>query len=110
MLEGQSNDQGKVDLTTEQNETLKTRYDQTPNQLWLVYADQAREVAYPRQGDRQQTIQEFVHTLTAQSNLNADRMRAERETIATQRTAVGKREAAQIRSAAERDARSEKEV
>ncbi|MDR3415122.1 MAG: protease modulator HflC [Nevskia sp.] len=34
-----------------------------------------------------------------------DRMRAERETIATERTAVGKREAAEIRSAAERDAR-----
>ena len=45
VLEGQSNDQGKVELTAEQNETLKTRYDQTPNQLWLVYADQAREVA-----------------------------------------------------------------
>ena len=40
-------------------------------------------------------------TLTA----TVDRMRAERETIATERTAVGKREAAQIRSAAERDAR-----
>jgi membrane protease subunit HflC len=32
-------------------------------------------------------------------------MRAERETIATERTAVGKRQAAEIRSAAERDAR-----
>jgi membrane protease subunit HflC len=41
-------------------------------------------------------------TLTA----TVDRMRAERETIATERTAIGKREAAQIRSAAERDARS----
>ena len=40
-------------------------------------------------------------TLTA----TVDRMRAERETIATERTAVGKREAAQMRSAAERDAR-----
>lgn len=34
-----------------------------------------------------------------------DRMRAERETIATERIAVGKREAAEIRSAADRDAR-----
>lgn len=34
-----------------------------------------------------------------------DRMKAERETIATERTAVGKRQAAEIRSAAERDAR-----
>ena len=34
-----------------------------------------------------------------------DRMRAERETIATERTAVGKRQAAEIRSAAERDSR-----
>ncbi|MET0658326.1 MAG: protease modulator HflC [Steroidobacteraceae bacterium] len=34
-----------------------------------------------------------------------DRMRAERETIATERTAVGKRQAAEVRSAAERDAR-----
>ncbi len=40
-------------------------------------------------------------TLTA----TVDRMRAERETIATERTSVGKREAAQIRSGAERDAR-----
>ncbi|CAK15477.1 protease modulator HflC [Pseudomonas entomophila] len=34
-----------------------------------------------------------------------ERMRAERETIATERTAEGKRKAAEIRSAAERDAR-----
>ncbi|MFF7707362.1 SPFH domain-containing protein [Pseudomonas sp. NPDC007930] len=34
-----------------------------------------------------------------------ERMRAERETIATERTAEGKRQAAQIRSQAERDAR-----
>lgn len=34
-----------------------------------------------------------------------DRMRAERETIAAERTAVGKRQAAEIRSAAERDGR-----
>lgn len=34
-----------------------------------------------------------------------DRMRAERETIATERTATGKRQAAEIRSVAERDAR-----
>jgi membrane protease subunit HflC len=40
-------------------------------------------------------------TLTA----TVDRMRAERETIATERTALGKRQAAEIRSAAERDAR-----
>lgn len=38
-------------------------------------------------------------------NATVERMRAERETIATERTAIGKREAAQIRSAAERDAR-----
>jgi len=40
-------------------------------------------------------------TLTA----TVDRMRAERETIAAERTAVGNREAAEIRSAAERDGR-----
>lgn len=34
-----------------------------------------------------------------------DRMRAERETVATERTAEGKRKAVEIRSAAERDAR-----
>lgn len=38
-------------------------------------------------------------------NATVDRMRAERETIATVRTAEGKRAAAEIRSAAERDAR-----
>lgn len=40
-------------------------------------------------------------TLTA----TIDRMRAERETIATERTAAGNRQAAEIRSAANRDAR-----
>lgn len=40
-------------------------------------------------------------TLTA----TIDRMRAERETIAVERTAAGKQQAAEIRSAAERDAR-----
>src|SRR5690606_14992169 len=34
---------------------------------------QAAEVANPRQGDRQQTIQELVHTLTAQGHFDADR-------------------------------------
>ncbi|QKJ86295.1 protease modulator HflC [Paramixta manurensis] len=38
-------------------------------------------------------------------NATVDRMRAERETIATERAAEGKRQAAEIRSAAERDAR-----
>jgi len=38
-------------------------------------------------------------------NATVERMRAERETIATERTAEGKRQAAEIRSAAERDAR-----
>ena len=38
-------------------------------------------------------------------NATVDRMRAERETIATERAAVGKRQAAEIRSAAARDAR-----
>ncbi|MFJ4144172.1 protease modulator HflC [Pseudomonas sp. NPDC089734] len=53
-------------------------------------------------------LQVGVERLTLPSvtlNATVDRMRAERETIATERTAAGKREAAQIRSAAERDAR-----
>lgn len=53
-------------------------------------------------------LQVGVERLTLPSvtlNATVDRMRAERETIATERTATGKREAAQIRSAAERDAR-----
>ena len=53
-------------------------------------------------------LQVGVERLTLPSvtlNATVDRMRAERETIATERTAIGKREAAQIRSAAERDAR-----
>jgi len=53
-------------------------------------------------------LQVGIERLTLPSvtlNATVDRMRAERETIATERTAVGKREAAQIRSAAERDAR-----
>lgn len=53
-------------------------------------------------------LQVGIERLTLPSvtlNATVDRMRAERETIATERTAIGKREAAQIRSVAERDAR-----
>lgn len=53
-------------------------------------------------------VQVGIERLTLPSvtlNATVDRMRAERETIATERTAEGKRQAAEIRSAAERDAR-----
>lgn len=53
-------------------------------------------------------VQVGIERLTLPSvtlNATVDRMRAERETIAVERTAVGKRQAAEIRSAAERDAR-----
>ena len=53
-------------------------------------------------------VQVGIERLTLPSvtlGATVDRMRAERETIATERTAEGKRRAAEIRSAAERDAR-----
>jgi len=53
-------------------------------------------------------VQVGVERLTLPSvtlDATVDRMRAERETIATQRSAEGKRQAAEIRSSAERDAR-----
>lgn len=53
-------------------------------------------------------LQVGVERLTLPSvtlSATVDRMRAERDTIAIERTAVGKRQAAEIRSAAERDAR-----
>lgn len=53
-------------------------------------------------------VQVGVERLTLPSvtlDATVDRMRAERETIATERSAQGKRQAAEIRSAAERDAR-----
>jgi membrane protease subunit HflC len=55
-----------------------------------------------------QVIDVGIERLTLPSvtlNATVDRMRAERETIATERAASGKRQAAEIRSAAERDAR-----
>ncbi|EMH4162120.1 protease modulator HflC [Pluralibacter gergoviae] len=53
-------------------------------------------------------IQTGIERLTLPAvtlSATVDRMRAERETIATERTAQGKREAAEIRSTADRDAR-----
>lgn len=53
-------------------------------------------------------LQVGIERLTLPSvtlDATVERMRAERETIATERTAEGKRQAAEIRSAAERDAR-----
>ena len=55
-----------------------------------------------------QVVDVGIERLTLPSvtlNATVDRMRAERETIATERAAIGKRQAAEIRSAAERDAR-----
>ena len=53
-------------------------------------------------------VQVGIERLTLPSvtlSATVDRMRAERETIATERSAIGRRQAAEIRSAAERDAR-----
>ncbi|WP_241152290.1 SPFH domain-containing protein, partial [Pseudomonas viridiflava] len=83
-------DANKVNITAFENQ-LRQQIDQ---QLLATYGVRVMQVG--------------VERLTLPSvtlNATVDRMRAERETIATERTAVGKREAAQIRSAAERDAR-----
>lgn len=55
-----------------------------------------------------EVIQTGIERLTLPAvtlNATVDRMRAERETIATERTAEGKRQAAEIHSTADRDAR-----
>ncbi|PVZ10445.1 MULTISPECIES: protease modulator HflC [unclassified Pseudomonas] len=68
--------------------------------------DQIEKALFDTYGVR--VLQVGVERLTLPSvtlNATVDRMRAERETIATERTAEGKRQAAQIRSQAERDAR-----
>ena len=68
--------------------------------------DQVRDQLLATYGVR--TVQVGIERLTLPAVTLAatvDRMRAERETIATERTAVGRRQAAEIRSAAERDAR-----
>jgi membrane protease subunit HflC len=68
--------------------------DQISQQLLATYGVRVMQVGIERL-----TLPSVTLTATV------DRMRAERETIATERTAVGKRQAAEIRSAAERDAR-----
>jgi membrane protease subunit HflC len=68
--------------------------DQIRQQLLATYGVQVLQVGIER-------LTLPAVTLAA----TVERMRAERETIATERTAVGRREAAEIRSAAERDAR-----
>ena len=68
--------------------------------------EQVREQLLTTYGVR--TVQVGIERLTLPAVTLAatvDRMRAERETIATERTATGRRQAAEIRSAAERDAR-----
>jgi membrane protease subunit HflC len=68
--------------------------DQIRQQLLATYGVQVLQVGVER-------LTLPAVTLAA----TVERMRAERDTIATERTAVGRREAAEIRSAAERDAR-----
>jgi membrane protease subunit HflC len=68
--------------------------DQIRGQLLATYGVQVLQVGIER-------LTLPAVTLAA----TVERMRAERDTIATERTAVGRREAAEIRSGAERDAR-----
>ena len=44
LLEGNSDADGKLNLSAEQEQALKLAYDQAPNDYWLVFGDQAREV------------------------------------------------------------------
>jgi len=83
-------DSAKVRLTD-----FETRLrDQIGEQLLATYGVRVMQVGIERL-----TLPSVTLSATV------DRMRAERETIATERTAVGKRQAAEIRSAAERDSR-----
>jgi membrane protease subunit HflC len=80
----------------------KVRIDDFESRL----AGQIREQLLATYGVR--IVQVGIERLTLPSvtlTATVDRMRAERETIAVERTAAGKRQAAEIRSAAERDAR-----
>ncbi len=69
-------------------------------------ADQINQQLLNTYGVR--VVQVGIERLTLPSvtlSATVDRMRAERDTIAIERTAIGKRQAADIRSSAERDAR-----
>ena len=83
-------DASKVRLTDFENRLR----DQIGEQLLATYGVRVMQVGIERL-----TLPSVTLAATV------DRMRAERETIATERTAVGKRQAAEIRSAAERDSR-----
>ncbi|GFM88713.1 protein HflC [Pseudomonas cichorii] len=83
-------DASKVNITAFENQLRQ----QIEQQLLTTYGVKVLQVGVERL-----TLPSVTLSATV------DRMRAERETIATERTAAGKREAAQIRSAAERDAR-----
>jgi len=65
ILQGESNGQGNVELTDEQEKVLKNRYDQAPNQCWLVYADHAREVALEVNKDNWNDQQNLFNALNA---------------------------------------------
>ncbi len=65
ILQGESNAQGKVELTDEQEQTLKARYDLTPNQCWLIYADQVREVVLEVDKDKWSDQQNLFSALDA---------------------------------------------
>ena len=83
-------DPAKVRLT----DFEKRLRDQISQQLLATYGVRVMQVGIERL-----TLPSVTLSATV------DRMRAERETIATERTAAGKRQAAEIRSAAERDSR-----
>ena len=65
ILTGTSDAEGKINLTADAEKQLKQAYDQTPNQLWVAYESQVRELVIAKESDGWSNTEKMNHALDA---------------------------------------------
>lgn len=65
VLDGTSDSEGKVNLSTDQEKTLREAYDHHSGRLWIVYRTNVREVALTKEDPSWADAQRLDHALDA---------------------------------------------
>ncbi|RAM65846.1 type VI secretion protein [Herbaspirillum rubrisubalbicans] len=65
ILNGRSDDQGKVALSSDEEKVLLEAYNKSPNQVWLVYQDHVQNVAVTQHDLQWSDSQQLAHALSA---------------------------------------------
>lgn len=65
ILNGRSDDQGRVVLSSDEEKTLLDAYNNSPGKVWLVYQDHVQNVAIARHDPDWNDSQQLAHALSA---------------------------------------------